>query len=89
MAEREAIAAALRNEDWEYAETRWSDALSSSGLTRQWGGVRFGNRLIDSRTARVAATPAAAFSPIRRIGGRTGWHYGDLLWRIRGLRERF
>ncbi len=81
---REAIAAALRNEDRECAETRWSDALSSSGQARTWGGVRFGNRLIDSRTARVAAKPSAAFSPIRRIGGTTGWYYGDLLWRIRG-----
>ena len=60
---REAIAAALRNEDRECAETRWSDALSSSGQARHWGGVRFGNRLIDSRTARVAATPSAAFPP--------------------------
>jgi uncharacterized protein YbjT (DUF2867 family) len=81
---REAIAAALRNEDRECAETRWSDALSSSGQARHWGGVRFGNRLIDSRTARVAVTPSAAFSPIRRIGGETGWYYGHLLWRIRG-----
>ena len=81
---QEAIAAALRHEDRQYAETRWSDALSSSGLTRQWGGVRFGNRLIDSRTARVAAPPSAAFLPIRRIGGTTGWYYANLLWRMRG-----
>ena len=31
--------------------TFWSDALSSGGKTRSWGGVRFGTRLVDSRTA--------------------------------------
>ena len=43
----EAIALALRNEDKEFAETRWSDAISSSGAPETWGGVRFGNRLVD------------------------------------------
>jgi uncharacterized protein YbjT (DUF2867 family) len=80
----EAIASARRNEDRELAMTRWSDALSSSGLPRQWGGVRFGNRLVDSRTARVAVPPSAAFVPIERIGGRTGWYYANWLWRLRG-----
>ena len=50
---RAAIAAALRNEDREFAETRWSDAFSSGGSANSWAGVRFGNRLIDSRASRV------------------------------------
>lgn len=81
----EAVAAALRNEDQEMAATRWSDALSSAGPTRDWGGVRFGNRLVDSRVAVVQGSAAAAFAPIRRIGGRTGWYYADWLWSLRGL----
>lgn len=80
----EAITNALRNEDRECAETRWSDALSSAGPPHRWGGVRFGNRLIDSRTIRVAAPAEAAFAPIERIGGATGWYYGNILWQIRG-----
>ena len=81
---QEAIANALNNEDREFGETRWSDALSSAGPAPRWGGVRFGNRLIDSRSVRVATLPPAAFAPIQRIGGATGWYYGDWLWRIRG-----
>ncbi len=81
---REAIARAIRNEDTELAQTRWSDALSSAGAQRGWGGVRFGARIIDSRIATVNCPPAAAFAPIRRIGGQTGWYYGDWLWRLRG-----
>ena len=81
---REAIAAALRNEDRSIAATRWSDALSAAGEPRDWGGVRFGNRLVDSRLLRVAVPPHEAFAPIRRLGGKTGYYYGDWLWRIRG-----
>jgi hypothetical protein len=80
----EAIANALRNEDREYAETRWSDALSSAGPPPRWGGVRFGNRLIDSRIIRGGVPEAEAFAPIERIGGATGWYYGKILWQMRG-----
>ena len=82
---REAIERALRNEDEEMAATRWSDALSSRTATRSWGGVRFGSRLVDSRSARVSCRPAEAFKPIRRIGGQTGWYYANWLWRVRGF----
>jgi hypothetical protein len=82
---REEIARALANEDREFAATRWSDALSSAGAPREWGGARFGNRLVDSRSVHVPVSPAAAFAPIRRIGGATGWYWGDWLWRLRGL----
>ena len=80
----EAIDAALRNEDRELAETRWSDAMSLVQGRRDWGGVRFGNRLIDSREMSVAASIADAFAPIQRIGGATGWYYAQWLWTIRG-----
>lgn len=82
---REAMARALVNEDREFAETRWSDALSSAGPPRRWGGVRFGSRLVDSRTTSVGVSADAAFTPIRRIGGRTGWYYGNWLWSLRGF----
>lgn len=81
---RSAIRLALRNEDREFAHTRWSDAISSVGEPAQWGGTRFGTRLVDSRTRDVEVPPSQAFAPIQRIGGRTGWYYGNWLWRLRG-----
>ena len=81
----EAIARALINEDQEFAATKWSDAFSAGGEQRSWGGVRFGSRLVDSRTRQVAACSADAFKPVRRIGGTTGWYYGNWLWKIRGF----
>ncbi len=81
----ETVARALRNEDREFAATRWSDAISAGGERPNWGGIRFGKRLVDSRTARVSVSPQQAFRPIRRIGGRNGWYFGNWLWRVRGF----
>jgi uncharacterized protein YbjT (DUF2867 family) len=81
---REAIASALRNENSSFAQTRWSDAASAAGPPQRWGGVRFGNRLVDSRSMPVAATPSAVFAAVERIGGTTGWYYANWLWILRG-----
>jgi len=81
----EAVRRALAGEEEEFATTRWSDALSSSGDLPSWGGVRFGSRLVDSRTVRVSASPADAFNVIGRIGGDTGWYAWNGLWRLRGF----
>jgi uncharacterized protein YbjT (DUF2867 family) len=82
---RDAMARALRNEDQEIAATRWSDALSSRGSERSRGGVRFGSRLVDSRAVELQVSPEAAFRPIERIGGKTGWYYGNWMWALRGF----
>ncbi len=85
MGVSDAIRAAIANEDQEIAATRWSDALSSSGARQHGGIVRFGARLVDTRTATVSAPPHVAFAPVCRIGGRTGWYYANFLWKIRGF----
>lgn len=82
---REAIERALHNEDHEFAATRWSDALSSAGEPASWGGAQFGTRMVDSRTLRVSVSQAAAFAPIRRIGGANGWYFANALWWLRGF----
>jgi uncharacterized protein YbjT (DUF2867 family) len=82
---REAIKRALENEEHEFAVTRWSDALSSAGKAKSWGGRRFGTRIVDSRTMQIALDRTAVFAPVRRIGGDTGWYYANWLWTVRGL----
>ncbi|MBI4529748.1 MAG: DUF2867 domain-containing protein [Deltaproteobacteria bacterium] len=46
--------------------------------------AQFGARILDSRMIKVDVCPERAFNPIRRIGGETGWYYGNWLWRLRG-----
>lgn len=81
----DAITRAVINEDRDLADTRWSDSLSSSRGIMAWGGVRFGSRIVDSRSITVAVPPAQAFAPIRRIGGKQGWYFASFLWTIRGF----
>ncbi len=88
LALREAIARTLRNEDAELAAAPWSDAALAAGTALRWGGVRVRGRLLYSRSVDLPIPAAAAFAPIRRIGGANGWYYGDWLWRLRGLVDR-
>ena len=79
-----AIERALANEDQSIAETRWSDARMPAGLFRSLpkpGAHLFVNK----QTTRVPVGPVEAFAPIRRVGGRTGWYFGNVLIRLRGL----
>jgi uncharacterized protein YbjT (DUF2867 family) len=78
----EAIRRALEHEDRDYAETRWCDAYASGNREPR---KTYRTRVVDSRAARVAATPEVAFRPIQRIGGDAGWYFGNGLWRLRGL----
>ena len=84
MGIRRAIERALANEDQDAAQTRWSDARGRTrGCSEQPPCAH--DVLTHEQTIRVRATPAQAFAPIRRIGGRTGWYFGNQLWRLRGL----
>lgn len=47
----------------------------------------FGSRIVDSRRIQVKASPKTAFAAIQRIGGKTGWYYGNWLWQLRGLMD--
>lgn len=42
----------------------------------------------DARSLVVPVSPAAAFAPIRSIGGRTGWYFANTLWQLRGWIDR-
>jgi len=80
-----AIERALTCEDRSCAETRWSDARAHAGKSVP---AAPGRRLLtNEQIVRVPVPPSQAFAPIRRIGGRTGWYFGNLLWRTRGLMD--
>lgn len=78
-----AIERALTNEDNPAAESRWSDACARFGRCRESAPAR--DVLSNEQSVRLPLTPDQAFAPIRLIGGRTGWYFGNILWRIRGL----
>jgi len=82
----DAIEKAIYEEETEVRQIRWSDSISSKGLRREWAGVRFGNRIVDSHSIIVEAQNAAdAFQPVQSIGGKNGWYHANFLWKIRGF----
>ena len=85
---RQAITRALEEEDAALVAGPWSEARLSAGTALRWGGVRLRTRLIHSCAVDLPVAPAAAFAPIRRIGGDNGWYYGDWIWRLRGVVDR-
>jgi uncharacterized protein YbjT (DUF2867 family) len=77
---RDAIREAIVDEA--RAKNRWQDSLAPR--PSRGAGTPLRRQMVDSRWVRVPASPAAAFEPIRRIGGKAGWYYGNRLWQIRG-----
>lgn len=80
----EAVRDALREEQAEVAGLQWGDGDAHAVTRRR----RVGTHFVEHRTAVVQASPDVCFDVIRRIGGDTGWYWGDALWRLRGALDR-
>ena len=87
-----AVARALANEDQAYAETRWSDARSSSpepaGASQGRLARKAGRRYVEQRSIDVDCPPSQAFAAILCIGGAKGWYSWKWLWTVRGLLDK-
>ncbi|MGE4292045.1 MAG: SDR family oxidoreductase [Desulfovibrio sp.] len=47
-----------------------------------------GSSLESSHTVRLGCDPTQAWKPVARIGGDTGWYFGDRLWALRGFVDK-
>ena len=88
---REAIGLALEKVQQQRVETCWSDA--GRLLAPEWvycGDAQYaGGTILESGyRAVLKAGPEEVWRPIRRIGGRTGWYFGNMLWWLRGSVDR-
>lgn len=88
---REAIRLALERVKQEQVDTCWADA--GEILTPEWAhcgdAVWAGGTIMScGYRARIRASADEVWQPISRIGGRTGWYFGNSLWRLRGLMDR-
>lgn len=88
---RHAIRIALDRINKQVVESRWTDAgkippaeWANSG-DPDWAD---GTHYEDNRQIKVTDTPAQVWSRLVRLGGTTGWYYGNWLWRIRGFIDR-
>ncbi len=88
---RQTIRLALQRVEQQRVETCWSDAgalippeWAACGDAAYAGGtiLSLGYRL------RLQAAPQEVWQAVSRIGGATGWYYGDSLWALRGWIDR-
>ena len=72
-------------------ETHWTDAGRVAPVEwsladePHWAGGTFYR---DRRTAIIQAQIEDVWQSVVRIGGRTGWYYGNWLWKVRGFLDR-
>lgn len=82
---KEAIKLALEEEETDFRKTYWATSASNAGCKDNTClNLSYKNYKFDSRKVLVRATPEQAFSYIQQIGGKTGWYYGNYLWKLRG-----
>jgi uncharacterized protein YbjT (DUF2867 family) len=88
---RTAIKLAIACLQHQQVESHWTDAGImppaewSNSQDASWAG---GTVFEDKRALTVDATPDELWLPIIRLGGDTGWYYGNWLWKLRGLLDR-
>lgn len=83
---RRAVADAIRQRG-ERVEALLLDAAGADA-DEALVALRASGCLVDSRELAASVSPARAFVPIRMIGGKNGWYYGSVLWRLRGWLDR-
>ncbi len=81
---REAMDAAISQQESGSVETAWSDAGVMPG-DPSWAG---GTEYVDRREVTSRATAAAVWSAVTSIGGNRGYYAADWLWRVRGAIDR-
>jgi hypothetical protein len=88
---RSTIRLALQRIEQQRVETCWSDAgLAVPPEWAQCGDAAFAGGAILSLgyRVRIQALPPDLWAPLVRVGGSTGWYFGNFLWRLRGLLDR-
>jgi len=83
-----AVQRAIDRTDRHAVESTWFDSLDAPGREDLPVMTSREGMIIERRQRSVAVPPERLFAEIERIGGRAGWPYGNLLWRVRGLLDR-
>jgi len=84
-----AVRLALRRPDPDTFPTVWNRTVSPPPADSTAPSRDLSEGLYrEKRSVDVPALPAVAFTTVERLGGRTGWLYGDTFWRLRGWLDR-
>jgi uncharacterized protein YbjT (DUF2867 family) len=88
---RQAIRLALERVKQQQIDTCWMDA--GGAVPPEWTycgdtGYAGGTVLECSYSVQIQATPEQIWQPVIKMGGETGYYFGNYLWRLRGWIDR-
>jgi uncharacterized protein YbjT (DUF2867 family) len=88
---RQAIRVALERVKQQRVDTCWMDAgaVVPPEWTQYGDAIYAGGTILEcSYSVQIKATPDEVWQPISRLGGETGYYFGNYLWRLRGWIDR-
>lgn len=86
----EAIAKALESTFKQRVKTHWTDSGTIPVESPQQGDPSWsgGTVLKDNRQLTIEASVQSVWNAVVKIGGDTGWYYGNWLWKFRGMLDK-
>jgi uncharacterized protein YbjT (DUF2867 family) len=88
---RQAVELALERIEQGNVISGWKDSFASSGTTSSFFNslnIPTHGCFIDRRRRNIAGQAETVWSRVWKIGGDTGWYYGNWLWQLRGLLDK-
>jgi uncharacterized protein YbjT (DUF2867 family) len=92
MPYRRAVELAFERIEQNNVISSWKDSLVSSGFhdaLLEHVNVPTNGCFFDRRVKDIEGDPEPVLEAVWSIGGETGWYYGDWLWRLRGILDKF
>ncbi len=84
----EALERAIDRTDRHAIESTWFDAMATPDRPSLSTVVSREGMIVERRERTISAPAADVFAEVERLGGRAGWPYANVLWRVRGLADR-
>jgi uncharacterized protein YbjT (DUF2867 family) len=88
LAYEDALREAIERTDRHDVESTWFDAQTVADTRRRASLTSHEGMIVERRNRVIRAPRDLVFAEVERLGGRGGWLYGNVLWRIRGLLDR-
>jgi uncharacterized protein YbjT (DUF2867 family) len=85
---RVALRRTLDRIDLHDVESTWFDSFNPPDRESFTSLSSLDGMLLERRQLTFALPPGRVFAEVERIGGKRGWPYANVLWRIRGLMDR-
>lgn len=83
-----ALRRAMDRADPDDLVSTWFDAYAAPDRASLSSVTSAEGMIVERRQRAVAAPPEVVFAEIERLGGRGGWPYANVLWRVRGMIDR-